>query len=107
MPTDLTSEAVARLVEAEIGGDWSRTNLHGCDLRRCLVMPRLVTFADSVREELTDLWLVLEEDPDARDGYKIVYDPDEEAFGLAYGSYDTGPDFIALYGDFLTTFDGM
>jgi hypothetical protein len=103
----MTSDQVRQIVEAEIGADWDRTNLHGCDLRRCLVEPRLVTFADSANQDLVELWLVLEEDPDACDGYKIIYDPEENAFGLAYGSYETGPDFIALYGDFLTTYYGM
>jgi hypothetical protein len=33
---------IRQLVEAEIAGDWSRTNAHGVDLGKCLVEPRRI-----------------------------------------------------------------
>ena len=66
----MTGEAVRELVEQEIAGEWSLTNLHGCDLRRCLVSPKLREYDDSGGgRPLVDpppvirLWLVLEETP--------------------------------------------
>ncbi len=39
-------------------------------------------YPDDEYQEI-ELWLVLEEDPDTRNGYKIIHDEKEKMFGLA------------------------
>jgi len=50
---------------------------------------------------------VLEEDPVARNGYKIVYDESRDEFGLAMRDSRGKDIFVGFYGDFLTTLDAM
>lgn len=109
----MTGEVVRELVEREIADEWSLTNLHGCDLRRCLVTPELREYDDSgggcppvEPPPVIRLWLVLEETPEDRDGYKIVYGEEAGMFGLAL----PGPlrdVFIGYYGSFRETFRSM
>jgi hypothetical protein len=42
----MTAEGVRELIERAVAGDWSLTNLHGCDRRRCLVSPILREYDD-------------------------------------------------------------
>jgi hypothetical protein len=102
------------MVEREIAGDWSLTNAHGCDLRRCLVVPEVREYVDSWRpatepEAVIRLWIVLEEAPEDRCGYKIVYGEDSGMFGLAVpGKAEASRDvFIGFYGCFLDAYRGM
>jgi hypothetical protein len=61
----MQTEDVRKLIEAEIGSDWARTNAYGIDLRRCLVDPKKQVYDDSFQPgDTLELWLVLEEDPD-------------------------------------------
>jgi hypothetical protein len=108
----MTSEAVRQLVEREIAGNWDQTNAHGCDLRRCLVTPVLTEYRNLGVIPPADppgtiwLWLVLDESPEDRSGYKIVFDEEAEMFGLAFRSSD-GDVFLGYYGSFLNTYAGM
>ena len=42
----MTGDTVRELVEREVVGNWSLTNAHDCDLRRCLVPPELRDYDD-------------------------------------------------------------
>lgn len=99
---------ISELIEREVGGDWSLSNAHGVDLRRCLVAPTKRLYEDSFRRgEMIELWLVLEEVPEDRSGYKIVFDEGSRTFGLATGNV-AGPDvFLGYYGSFLKTLEAM
>ena len=104
----MTPGEVRALIEREVGADWGRTNAHGCDLRRCLVTPSLLDFkSDPDKDETVRLWLVLEENPDRRDGYKIVYGEDDGMFGLATRLTDGTDWFMGYYGAFLEAYDSM
>jgi hypothetical protein len=106
----MTAAKVRQIVEREIGGDWSRTNAHGCDFKRCLVEPHLAEFEDCGHpgaSEMLKLWVVLEEDPDTCRGYQIVFEEDSGKFGLACPGLN-GPVYLGPYaGGFLGTFDAM
>ena len=104
----MKAEDVREVVLAEIGGQWSWSNLHGVDLRRCLVdPPQQRVYLDSFHEGATiELWLVLEEDPVGHNGYQIVYDG-QRRFGLAVADNIETPTFIGWYGTFLNTLEGM
>ena len=96
-------------IENEIAEDWSRTNGHGCDLRRCLVEPARMAFDDVVDpSHKVQLWLVLEEDFQNCSGYKVVYDEHTGMFGLACRLESGGDGYLGPYGDtFLEAFDAM
>ncbi len=106
----MTSAGVRARVEAEIGTDWSRSNAHGVDLRRCLVQPRRVTCVNTFPQlnggEPLSRWIVLEESPGGTDGYLIVFDDRCGDYGLAIRGSD-GPVFIGYHGSFLDTLRGM
>jgi|SRR5258708_4822342 hypothetical protein len=106
----MTSAEVQMLVKTEIGGDWSQSNAHGVDLRKCLVQPRKVacrnTFPKLHGGKPLELWIVLEERPDKRDGYLIVFDETQRVFGLADWDGET-PVFLGFHGTFLNTLEGM
>lgn len=99
---------VSKIIEHEIGGDWDRPNPHGVDLRTCLVTPECRMFTDPVDDTQTcKLWLVLEEEPKTRGGYKIVFDEVSGQFGLAITDQHGRDVFLGYYGTFLETLDGM
>jgi len=108
----MSSADVRAIVEAEIGDESLQSNLHGVDLRKCLVQPRKVscrnTFPKLDDGKPLDLWIVLEETPGEKGGYLIVYDEIRKAFGLAVWDWngDT-PVFIGFHGDFISTLQGM
>lgn len=72
---------ISKVIEKEINGDWSISNAHNCDLKKCLVRPnrRKVQFFREVKE----VWIVLEEDPEDFEGYKVFFDDETGRFGLA------------------------
>ena len=106
----MTADEVKAIVTAEIGDDWSRNNPHGVDLRTCVVTPRLVscrnTFPQLDGGRSLDLWIVLEETPDKKDGYLIVFDEQRHKFGLADWNGNV-PVFLGYHGSFIDTLDGM
>ena len=105
----MTPSEVRDIVEREIAGDRSRRNAHGCDFDRCLVEPRLAEFENSGYPGATGtamLWVVLEEDPETRGGYMIVFEEAAGKFGLAVPG-ERLPVYIGRYGTFLETFNAM
>lgn len=106
----MTSVEVRAIIEAEIGGDWSQSNAHGVDLRKCLVQPRKAvcrnTFPKLEGGKSLPLWIVLEEKPGTRDGYLIVFDERRGVFGLGDWNGDT-PVFLGFHGTFLNALQSM
>ena len=99
---------ISRLVEREIDGNWSRSNAHGVDLRRCLVTPTKGIYEDCSGSGTIELWAVLEEVPEDQSGYKIVFDERTGSFGLATRNFPGRPDgLIGFYGSFLETLEAM
>lgn len=95
----MTPKHITQIIEKEINGDWSISNAHNCDLKKCLIRPkrRTLAFHSGIREA----WIVLEENPIDLDGFMVYFDEKTNKFGLAgrsesseyYGyvcnSYDT------------------
>ena len=106
---------VRKLVEDAIGDGWAETNLHDVDLRRALVQPRKISVIErtvrkgNVRDRTVVVWLVLNENADSEDGYRIVMKEDEPLFGLASEGFPEDEHLVLCgwYGDFMTTFRGM
>ena len=104
----MTAPEISEIIEREIDGNWSLSNAHGVDLKRCLVAPVKHTYRDSFKEgETLELWLVLEEVPEEKGGYKIVFDEQERMFGLAVSVVGKPDMFLGFYGTFLETLEGM
>jgi hypothetical protein len=103
----MTSRDVRELLESEINGDWSRSNGHACDLRRCLVNPEKRPYQNSFSGGIDEFWLVLEEEPETRSGYKIIYDEGHQQYGLACPGFSGQDVFIGWYGSFWDSFEGM
>lgn len=104
----MNASEISEIIEREIDGKWSLSNAHGVDLKRCLVAPVKQTYQDSFAEGATlELWLVLEEVPEDKSGYKIVFDEQERMFGLAMSVVDQPDMFLGYYGTFLNTLEGM
>ena len=110
----MTHDEVKNLVREQIDGQWDATNAHGVDLRRCLIPPVRVSMKATrpvpngvAVEEVITVWIVLEECPDTRAGYKIVLEEDAGEFGLAMTCDDGQFFYLGRYGDFMTTLDAM
>jgi hypothetical protein len=100
----MTPKEISKLIEKEINGDWSISNKHGCDLKKCLVRPkrRKLLF----RDEVKDFWIVLEEKPETLEGFKVFFDDETKKFGLADSSEPYG--FVCNSHDtFLAAFKSM
>lgn len=84
----MTPKEISIMIEKEINGDWSISNWHNCDLKKCLVRPkrRKLKFFDEIRE----VWIVLEEHPETLDGFKVFFDEENNKFGLAGHSEPIG-----------------
>ncbi len=59
---------ISKMIEKEINGDWSITNRHNCDLKKCLIRPKRRKIRFGV--ELQEIWIVLEENLEMIDGFK-------------------------------------
>lgn len=110
----MTSDEVASLVRQQIGNRWGQSNAHGVDLRKCVVQPTRAEMGASIPnqggkavETTVWVWVVLEEDPVKRSGYKIVMEEDTREFGLAILDTNGQPYYLGRYGDFMTTLQAM
>lgn len=108
----MNSHDVSTLIRAEIEGCSALDQSHDFDLDSSLVTPRRAsvrnTFPhpDSPNPKYLDLWIVLEENPGATEGYIIVFDEENRRFGLASAS-GTQPIFLGWHGGFVDTLQGM
>ena len=105
----MKASEVSEIVEREIDGNWSLSNAHGVNLQKCLIAPPVKrVYEDSFKEgEALEMWLVLEEIPEDKTGYKIVFDEESGMFGLAISGKHDNDVFIGFYGTFLETLEGM
>lgn len=105
---DKIEEQIKQIIQSETKGDLGISNLHGVDLKRCLVEPYLETLEDSFNEGQTiQMYVVLKEYPDSSEGYQIVYDPKENMFGLSIQGKGQYRVFLGYDGTFLESLKGM
>ncbi len=100
----MTPKEISELIEKEINGDYSISNWHNCDLKKCLIRPkrRRLYFAG----ELKEFWIVLEENTETPEGYKVFFDEEGKRFGLAGHSESFG--YVCNFHDtFLAAFKSM
>ena len=103
----MTADEVQAIVDGELAGDYSITNLHGVDLTTSLTRPpRLIELTDVVTGKMLPVWLVLEAHPEGP-GYIVVYSPEDREFGLGQVADGYEPALLGLYGSFIDTFKAM
>ena len=96
---------ISKLIEKEIDGDWSISNWHGCDLKKCLIRPKkrkLLTQHSEVKE----YWIVLEEDPIDLEESKVYFNDENMIFGLAMYS-EPFPYICNSFDTFIRAFKSM
>ena len=104
----MTPNEVKSIILKEIKNNYELSNNHDVDLNKCLVVPKLHFYNDSIKENtIVSLWLVLEEDPITKRGYKIVFNEKTETFGLAIPGQAETDHLIGYYGSFLETLKAM
>lgn len=90
------------------------SNWHGIsknNIRKHLVNPIKIKYINAADGKISEYWLVLDEMPnDPIDGYQIIYDENENIFGLAtktsMQSKTTGV-MIGFYGSFINALNSM
>lgn len=104
---NMTPKEITEIIEKEINGDRSILNMHGCDLRKCLIRPkrRNLKFFNEIREA----WIVLEEKPENLEGFMIFFDEKTKKFGLAEHSEISGYEGYVCnsHDTFLAAFESM
>ena len=111
----MNSNEVMHLVRRQIAGRSSLPNSHGVVLGNCLVRPTRIKVINrivqegKIRDSVETVWLVLEENPHEKDGYKVVFSEQQGMFGLASVGFETDqhPVLCGFYGDFPTTLSSM
>lgn len=111
----MTAADVSRLIKDQVGDNESLPNSHGVDLHRCLTRPILIDvihrriIKGKIKDSTETVWLVLEERPVEKDGYKIIFDEKRGTFGLVSTGFpnDPFPVLCGYYGDFPTTLASM
>ncbi len=102
----MTPKEITQIIEKEINGDWSISNHHYCDLKKCLVRPkkRKLQFGS----ELKDAWIVLEENLETLEGFKVFFDEETKKFGLAMHSQSSSFSYACNFHDtFIAAFKSM
>ncbi|OFX87849.1 MAG: hypothetical protein A2W99_16165 [Bacteroidetes bacterium GWF2_33_16] len=100
-------EEIKLIIQEELKDNPDLSNAHGVELDNCLIEPTLQTYLNSFHDNKeVKLWTVLEETEDGN-GYKIVYDPKDNLFGLGMKSNKDELIFIGYYGTFVETLKGM
>lgn len=103
----LTSDEVIHIIYEEIQNIFDISNLHGVDLKKCLIKPVRQRYISSRDDNIGfEFWTVLEESEDGK-GYKIFYDEDENSFGLGIKGFKDELVYLGYYGTFLETLKGM
>lgn len=103
----MNAEEIKKIIARELDESKSVSNWHGVSLHECLVNPTKRNYEDSFNQgEVIELWLVLEECPNEKDGYQIVFDEKMHEFGLALPGNELDL-FLGYYGSFLEALEGM
>jgi len=103
----MTPEAISALIDQDISSHREELSWFGSQLDVCRQIPKLLEFTDSSNnDEPVMLWLVFEEDPITRLGYKVVYSEEDQVFGLAVHGSRNGI-LIGLHGSFVETLRAM
>ena len=103
----MTSQEVKTIVENEIKGFEDFSIFPGIDLEKCLINPKLQKYKSGFKESgCFNLWTVLEETEDG-EGYKIIYDEDNNSFGVGMKSDENELIYMGTYSAFFEVLKEM
>ena len=102
----MTSNEVKAMVDKSLSKYMGYKNDYGCIVSKCLITPEKLLFVDVDNSEV-ELWDILEEDPEKRDGYMVVYDEKEKLYGIAIHSVLKELIALEFYKSFLEAFESM
>ena len=111
----MNAAEVQNEIERQVGGDAALRNSHGINISRSLVKPEPVTIIDRnvkngrIVDRSVSTWLVLVEDLEDPESYRIVYDANDGLFGLASRGLKGDKHLVVSgwYRDFMSAFLGM
>jgi hypothetical protein len=100
---NMKASEIMEIIKCEIDDNWTISNAHGVDLRKCLLpQPVKKAYEDSFKEgKIIELWLVLEEISEDESGLRIVFDEESQMFGLAVSGVRRMMYLLASMGHFL------
>lgn len=105
-----TKEYITDKIAKEIRGS-QINNHHGItesNIGHYLCPPILENYIDnSAEEKVCPVWTVLEEHPETKSGYTIVYDPEFDEFGLGMHGADDKLYYLGRYGSLIETLNSM
>lgn len=94
-------------INQEIQQGGISSNWHVSDVYKHLIEPIQESYIDSFdQKKRIELWTVFEEIAD-RSGYKIVYNSENNSYGLGITAENDDLMFIGYYGSFIETFNAM
>ncbi len=103
----MTSQEIKLIVEDEIKGFKDFSIIHGIDIEKCLISPKLQKYKSGFAENTYhNLWTVLEETEDG-EGYKVIYNEEENSFGLGMKSDEDELIYMGSYSSFFKAIKGM
>jgi hypothetical protein len=112
----MTASELSRLIQEQLEtSPLPGPHPHGVDLKRALVAPRKITAIDrrvvrgQIQDEVVEVWLVLHENPEDSESYRIVYSEKRNCFGLATSGFPTDAHLVLCgwCGDFPNTLESM
>ena len=120
MSHTFSPDDISRIVKNDlerIKSDCTNGKIRNClepleELQKQLIKPEKRQFVvsdtfesiSSAKKVKRDLWVVLE---DVSSGYRIIYDVDKNAYGLAFRSNDGEESYIGTNGNLLYVFKAM
>ncbi len=103
----MNPDDLSKLIAEDLQKNAASLSWYGRPIAECLCVPRKMEFVDNFnKDELVQLWLVFEEDPNIREGYKVIFSEVDKEFGLAVAGKKE-PVLIGIYGGFVETLNSM
>ena len=103
----MNKEDIKKIIREELKNEPDLSNAHGVDIKGCLIEPENDIYINSMnKNERLKLWTVLEETED-KNGYKIIYNPSDNLFGLGMKTKENELIYLGSYGSFADTLNNM
>jgi hypothetical protein len=100
--SEFDKSILKRYIRLDLNQAQSLNNLHGINLdniHQHLIDPALKEYYDAFHNKVEKCWVVLDEEPtNPKDGYQIIFSEQQQKFGLAVKTSNTGMNVGTLVG---------